>query len=95
MMMMFFVFILYLFFKDFGVVDYLRVRVMPVLGTSPSIFGQALASFVLCKLAGSSFSPRFECKYIVFDCIALHSVLNDRAAFPLTIYRAAIHSRDL
>eukprot|EP01036_Dinobryon_divergens_P034528 gene34528-44631_t len=37
--------------QDFGVVDYLRVRVMPVLGTSPSIFGQALASFVLCKLA--------------------------------------------
>jgi tRNA A37 threonylcarbamoyladenosine dehydratase len=38
--------------KEFGAVDYLRVRVIPVLGTSPSIFGQSLASYVLCKLAG-------------------------------------------
>ncbi len=27
-----------------------RLRVMPVLGTSPSIFGQAMASYVLCQL---------------------------------------------
>ena len=38
--------------KDYGVVDYIRLRVMPVLGTSPSIFGQAMASYVLCSLAG-------------------------------------------
>lgn len=38
--------------QDFGVVDYMRVRVVPVLGTSPSIFGQAMASYVLCQLAG-------------------------------------------
>lgn len=38
--------------QQFGAVDYFRIRVMPVLGTSPSIFGQAMASFVLCSLAG-------------------------------------------
>jgi len=38
--------------NEFGVVDYLRLRVMPVLGTSPAIFGQAMASYVLCQLAG-------------------------------------------
>jgi hypothetical protein len=29
--------------------------VIPVLGTSPSIFGQALASYVLCKLGGKMY----------------------------------------
>ncbi|RYH06295.1 tRNA threonylcarbamoyladenosine dehydratase [archaeon] len=38
--------------QDFGTVDYLRLRIMPVLGTSPAIFGQALASYILCSLAG-------------------------------------------
>lgn len=41
-----------IFLQDYGVVDYIRLRVMPVLGTSPSIFGQAMASYVLCTLAG-------------------------------------------
>eukprot|EP00598_Pedospumella_elongata_P014016 CAMPEP_0185013890 /NCGR_PEP_ID=MMETSP1098-20130426/99036_1 /TAXON_ID=89044 /ORGANISM="Spumella elongata, Strain CCAP 955/1" /LENGTH=503 /DNA_ID=CAMNT_0027542963 /DNA_START=406 /DNA_END=1917 /DNA_ORIENTATION=- len=36
--------------QDYGAVDYLRLRVIPVLGTSPSIFGQALASYVLCMI---------------------------------------------
>lgn len=40
--------------QDFGVVDYMRVRVVPVLGTSPSIFGQSMASYVLCQLAGNN-----------------------------------------
>lgn len=43
--------------QDFGVVDYIRLRVMPVLGTSPSIFGQAMASYVLCSLAGQQYAP--------------------------------------
>lgn len=43
--------------QDFGVVDYLRLRVMPVLGTSPSIFGQALASYILCHLGGKPYEP--------------------------------------
>jgi tRNA A37 threonylcarbamoyladenosine dehydratase len=37
--------------QDFGVADYLRLRVMPVLGTSPSVFGQSMAAYVLCSLS--------------------------------------------
>ncbi len=43
--------------QDYGVVDYLRLRVIPVLGTSPSIFGQAMTSYVLCQLAGKPYEP--------------------------------------
>jgi tRNA threonylcarbamoyladenosine dehydratase len=43
--------------QEFGAVDYLRLRVIPVLGTSPSIFGQALASYVLCQLGGKPYEP--------------------------------------
>ena len=42
---------------DFGAVDYLRLRVIPVLGTSPSIFGQAMASYVLCQVADRVYAP--------------------------------------
>lgn len=38
--------------QDFGALDNFRVRVIPVLGTSPAIFGMSLASWVLCYLAG-------------------------------------------
>lgn len=43
--------------QDYGNVDYMRLRVIPVLGTSPSIFGQAMASYVLCALAGKPYEP--------------------------------------
>ena len=43
--------------QDYGTVDYLRLRVMPVLGTSPSIFGQAMASYTLCQIAGAEYVP--------------------------------------
>ena len=43
--------------QDYGTVDYLRLRVLPVLGTSPSIFGQAMASFVLSLLGGQPYEP--------------------------------------
>jgi len=42
---------------DFGAVDYLRLRVMPVLGTSPALFGQAMASKVLCSLGQTEYVP--------------------------------------
>jgi tRNA A37 threonylcarbamoyladenosine dehydratase len=42
---------------EFGAVDYVRLRVIPVLGTSPSIFGQAMAAYTLCARAGSLFLP--------------------------------------
>lgn len=44
--------------QDFGAVDYFRLRIMPVLGTSPAIFGQSMASFVACSLAGLSLTAR-------------------------------------
>jgi tRNA A37 threonylcarbamoyladenosine dehydratase len=43
--------------QDFGAVDYMRIRVVPVLGTSPSIFGQALGSYILCQIAGKAYEP--------------------------------------
>jgi tRNA A37 threonylcarbamoyladenosine dehydratase len=42
--------------QDFGTVDYLRIRVMPVLGTSPAIFGQAMASKALTVLAQQEYN---------------------------------------
>lgn len=42
--------------QDYGTVDYLRLRVIPVLGTSPAIFGQSMACKVLCMLAGKDFN---------------------------------------
>lgn len=38
--------------QEFGAVEHLRLRVIPVLGTSPAIFGQTMASYVLCQLGG-------------------------------------------
>jgi len=43
--------------KEFGAVDNMRLRVLPVLGTMPAIMGQAIASYVLCDLGGKMFSP--------------------------------------
>ena len=43
--------------KHFGAMDNMRVRVLPVIGTMPAIFGQALAAYGLCELGGKPFSP--------------------------------------
>lgn len=43
--------------QNFGAVDNMRVRVLPVLGTMPAIMGQALAAMALCELGGKPFSP--------------------------------------
>lgn len=39
---------------NYQVIPNFRVRTIPALGTSPSIFGMAAASYVLCHLAGPS-----------------------------------------
>lgn len=44
--------------KEFGIADGFRTRVMPVLGTSPAIMGQAMAAYVLCELAKQPFLPQ-------------------------------------
>ena len=36
---------------DLGVLPDFRVRILPVLGTMPAVFGYSLASYVLCKIA--------------------------------------------
>ncbi|PCH36872.1 hypothetical protein WOLCODRAFT_140616 [Wolfiporia cocos MD-104 SS10] len=38
--------------KELGVFDDFRVRILPVLGPLPSIFGLHIATFILCELAG-------------------------------------------
>ena len=43
--------------ENFGAVDNMRVRVLPVLGTMPAIMGQALAAMALCELGEKPFSP--------------------------------------
>ena len=39
------------------VVPGFRVRTIPVLGTTPAIFGLAAASWALCQLAGAPYTP--------------------------------------
>ena len=41
--------------EEYRALDNLRVRIVPVLGTMPSIFGMSLAATVLCRLAGQPF----------------------------------------
>ena len=36
---------------ELGALENFRVRIMPVLGTMPALFGQAMAAYVLCALA--------------------------------------------
>ncbi|KAH9848520.1 hypothetical protein C2E23DRAFT_843286 [Lenzites betulinus] len=38
--------------KELGVFDDFRVRILPVLGPLPAIFGLHIATFILCELAG-------------------------------------------
>lgn len=44
------------------VVPNFRIRTIPVLGTTPAIFGLAAAAYVLCQLAGQPFvsEPHFR-----------------------------------
>ena len=43
--------------SNYGAVENFRVRVMPVLGTVPALFGMSAASFVLCELGKKQFAP--------------------------------------
>jgi hypothetical protein len=43
--------------NNFGAVDNMRVRVLPVVGTMPAIMGQTLAAMAVCELGGKPFSP--------------------------------------
>ncbi|EQC39944.1 hypothetical protein SDRG_02599 [Saprolegnia diclina VS20] len=41
----------------FGNVENMRIRVIPVLGTMPAMFGQSMAAFVLTDMAGLPINP--------------------------------------
>lgn len=41
----------------FGAVENFRVRVMPVLGTMPAMFGQSMAAFILADIANQPLRP--------------------------------------
>lgn len=43
--------------EKYGAVENMRLRVIPVLGTSPAIFGQSMASYVLTQLGGCPYDP--------------------------------------
>ena len=43
--------------SNFGAIDGMRVRILPVLGTMPAIMGQSLAALALCELGKKPFSP--------------------------------------
>ncbi|OWZ20708.1 Ubiquitin-activating enzyme (E1) [Phytophthora megakarya] len=43
--------------EEFGNVENFRIRVIPVLGTMPALFGQSMAAYVLCDLAGKKINP--------------------------------------
>lgn len=42
---------------QYGAVDGMRIRIIPVLGTMPAIMGQALAAAALCDVGGKPFMP--------------------------------------
>jgi len=64
--------------ESFKVQDNYRIRIIPVLGTMPAILGMAIASYVLCDLAGEPYKP-FETDYIKSTVISkvYSELLND------------------
>ena len=58
--------------QEFGAVDYFRLRIMPVLGTSPAIFGQSMASYVACVLAGINDSLIIEFLLVFYPLSLKH-----------------------
>ncbi|KAE9087116.1 hypothetical protein PF006_g25876 [Phytophthora fragariae] len=44
--------------EEFSIVENFRIRVIPVLGTMSTLFGQSIAAYVLCDLAGKKINPR-------------------------------------
>lgn len=63
---------------SFRVFDNYRLRIVPVMGTMPAILGMAIASYVLCDLAGEPYSP-FETDYVKSSALnkLYNELLND------------------
>ena len=64
--------------EDFGALPSFRVRVIPVLGTMPALFGIAMAARVLCNLAGSPFEPAGFPSMTEKTCNRLHQRYRSR-----------------
>ena len=54
--------------EKYRVFDNYRLRIVPVLGTMPAILGMAIASYVLCDLAGEPYKPT-ETDYVKSSAI--------------------------
>ena len=67
--------------------DYLRLRVIPVLGTSPSIFGQALASYVLCQIGTCTYDVLCDSVVVVLFLINRNPTSNSVLASILPEFR--------
>lgn len=63
------------------VIPNFRIRTIPVLGTSPALFGMAAASWILCKLAQQPYFPEpvFQMKRGQYETI-LESLQADDVA---------------
>ena len=55
-----------------------RIRTIPVLGTTPAIFGLAAASWILCQLAGAPYAPEPHFRVAVSSCGGCPRVLHWR-----------------
>ncbi len=63
---------------DFQIVPNFRVRTIPVLGTTPAIFGMAAAAYVLTYLAGAPLIPEPVVKIRLKELGLLFERLKDR-----------------
>lgn len=63
---------------EFGNVENFRLRVIPVLGTMPALFGQSMAAYVLCDLAKQKFSPESVARLSREQRNKLHHQLQQR-----------------
>lgn len=64
--------------EEFGNVENFRIRVIPVLGTMPALFGQSMAAYVLCDLANQKFTPEAIARLSRDQRNKLHQKLQQR-----------------
>jgi len=72
--------------KEFGTVENFRLRVIPVLGTMPAIFGQTMASFVLSVIGLRPYEPSVVEGY--------SKSLKNKLQSQLTNFERAFHGGD-
>ncbi|GLJ11948.1 hypothetical protein SUGI_0180760 [Cryptomeria japonica] len=74
--------------SEYQIVPGFRVRIIPVLGTIPAIFGQVMASHVLTQLAGFNIQTEPIVSFDVDHYCLLHQRLIEREEI---LYGAAMH----